>query len=290
MGYIEALKLSKTFGGNGTPPTRAVAPLDLEIGKNEFVALVGPSGCGKSTLLMMLAGLETPTTGHLVLDGETIRGPHPQQAIVFQDYLLFPWKTVADNIAFGPRMRGVGAGESAAVTRRFIELVGLTGFERRYPHELSGGMQQRVAIARALANEPKVLLMDEPFGSLDALTREGLQMELLGIWRRARCTVVFVTHSIAEAIFLADRVVVMSRRPGRIKADLPITLPRPRRQSITTGMAFKAYEERLKQIVWEELAPVTSAERITATIKTKFTEEKPPCDPAGANCTPHSYS
>ncbi len=280
MGFIEALKVSKTFGGNGNghPPTQAVAPLDLTIGRNEFVALVGPSGCGKSTLLMMLAGLETPTTGHLVLDGSPVRGPHPQQAIVFQDYLLFPWKTVADNIAFGPEVRGMGTKKAMAMADYFIELVGLKGFEKRFPHELSGGMQQRVAIARALANEPKVLLMDEPFGSLDALTRESLQMELLNIWQQAQCTVFFVTHSIAEAIFLADRVMVMSRRPGRIKADLPISLPRPRRQAMTTCTAFKEYEARLKQIVWEELAPAPHLN------ENKPTQEEIPCTTAGASC------
>jgi NitT/TauT family transport system ATP-binding protein len=228
---------------------------------------------------MMLAGLEPPTAGRLTLDGEPIEGPHPQQAIVFQDYLLFPWKTVAANIAFGPRIRGVDARETAAITRRFVELVGLGGFEQRYPHELSGGMRQRVAIARALANGPKVLLMDEPFGSLDALTRESLQMELLGIWRQARCTVVFVTHSIGEAIFLSDRVLVMSRRPGRIKADLPIALPRPRRQTITTSTTFKQYEAHLKQVVWEELAPTSTAAETADPTKEEF-----PCEIAGANC------
>ena len=286
MGFIEALEISKTFDGNGSghPPTQAVAPLDLTIGKNEFVALVGPSGCGKSTLLMMLAGLETPTTGHLVLDGGPVKGPHPQQAIVFQDYLLFPWKTVVDNIAFGPQVRGLGPKKAAAMADRFIELVGLTGFEERYPHELSGGMQQRVAIARALVNEPKVLLMDEPFGSLDALTRETLQRELLGIWQRAQCTVFFVTHSIAEAIFLADRVMVMSRRPGRIKADLPISLPRPRHQAKTTSAAFKDYEARLKEIVWEELLPATSTATATSPNDLEPVQEESVCDTAGASC------
>jgi NitT/TauT family transport system ATP-binding protein len=284
MGFIEARKLTKTFNGKGNAPTRALAKLDLSITRDEFVALVGPSGCGKSTLLMMLAGLEAPSAGSLALDGQPVRGPHPQQAIVFQDYLLFPWKTVAANIAFGPQVRGVKAPETAAITRRLISMVGLKGFEDRYPHELSGGMQQRVAIARALANGPKVLLMDEPFGSLDALTRESLQMELLHIWQQARCTVLFVTHSIAEAIFLADRVLVMSRRPGRIKADLNIDLPRPRRQAITTGAAFRSYERRLKEIVWEELAPI-SAEPPPA-----HPEEENPCDPAGASCAHPLYS
>jgi NitT/TauT family transport system ATP-binding protein len=284
MGFIEALKVSKTFNGKGAAPTRAVDQLDLSIARNEFVALVGPSGCGKSTLLMMLAGLEAPTTGSFVLDGQTVRGPNPHQAIVFQDYLLFPWKSVAGNIAFGPQVRGAGAGETAAVTRRLVSLVGLEGFEDRYPHELSGGMQQRVAIARALANAPKVLLMDEPFGSLDALTREGLQMELLNIWHQARCTVLFVTHSIGEAIFLADRVLVMSRRPGRIKADLPIHLPRPRHQAMTASSIFKTYELRVKRIVWEELIPAQAAQPLDAP------HEEIACDPAGASCARPSYS
>jgi NitT/TauT family transport system ATP-binding protein len=182
-----------------------------------------------------------------------VEGPDPQQAVVFQDYLLFPWKTVRGNITFGPKLRGVDRKASEKISCRYIDLMGLTGFEDRYPHELSGGMQQRVAIARALANDPKVLLMDEPFGSLDALTREVMQVELLKIWRADRCTVLFVTHSINEAVFLSDRVVVMTKRPGRIKTVVDINLDRPRTQDMQLSDRFRNYEMTLKRMVWEEV-------------------------------------
>ena len=254
MPFINARNVTKTFNGtrNGNS-TRAIAELSLQVKENEFVTIIGPSGCGKSTFLLMLAGLEQPTSGELTLGGQSINGPDHQRAIVFQEYLLFPWKTVKGNITFGPELKNVPKKEYKATSQQLIKLVGLEGFEESYPHQLSGGMQQRVAIARALANKPRVLLMDEPFGSLDALTREGLQQELQNIWLSARCTVLFVTHSITEAVFLADRVVVMGKRPGRIKRSVPIDLERPRTREMYASDRFRRYETTLKETIWEEL-------------------------------------
>lgn len=253
MSFICARNISKTYTGrNGCDATTAIAGISLEIRKNEFIAVVGPSGCGKSTFLLMVAGLEQPTSGNLTIEARSVTGPDRQRALVFQEFLLFPWKTVQGNIEFGPRLNGVKKLQYQALSRDLIRLVGLEGFEHCYPYELSGGMKQRVAIARALANMPKVLLMDEPFGALDALTRESMQIELQNIWQEARCTVLFVTHSITEAIFLADRVVVMSKRPGRIKKDIAIDLPRPRTRGMFTSDIFRHYESLLKECIWEE--------------------------------------
>lgn len=254
MSYISARHIAKIFNGNKNGNrTQAIADFSLDVRKNEFIAIIGPSGCGKSTFLLMVAGLETATSGELTIDGRTVNGPHHQRAIVFQEYLLFPWKTVKSNIEFGPELKKVPKKEYASNCRDLIRLVGLVGFENRYPHELSGGMKQRVAIARALANKPNVLLMDEPFGSLDALTRESLQLELQRIWLQTRCTVMFVTHSISEAIFLADRVVVMSRRPGFVKKTVSIELDRPRNREMFTSDQFRDYERTLKETIWEEI-------------------------------------
>jgi len=198
------------------------------VAKGEFVCLIGASGCGKSTLLRILAGFEQPTRGDALMWGMPIAGPAPARGMVFQDYGLFPWLNVRRNIGFGPASRGRPAAEVRETVERFIALVGLQRFAEAFPHQLSGGMKQRVAIARVLANDAELVLMDEPFGALDAMTRERLQDELLEIWRRTGLTVVFVTHSIEEAIFLADRVVVMSPGPGRIDSEMRIELPRPR--------------------------------------------------------------
>lgn len=251
---IDACNIKKVFNGRkDKQETVAIYDLSLGIQRNEFVAIVGPSGCGKSTFLLMVAGLEKPSAGTLTIEGLPIEGPGVQRSIVFQEYLLFPWRTVEGNIEFGPRMRKVPKDDCRATSRDLIELMGLKGFEHCYPHELSGGMRQRVAIARALANKPEVLLMDEPFGSLDALTRESLQLELQNIWMKTRCTVLFVTHSISEAVFLADRVVVMSKRPGIIKEEIHVDLERPRTRDMYTTQKFRDYEAHLKKIVWEEV-------------------------------------
>lgn len=255
MSIITADQITKTFqGGKTDPKVVAIEEFSLDVEENEFVAIIGPSGCGKSTFLLMVAGLETPTSGELLLHGKPVGKPEASRAIVFQEYLLFPWKTVKSNIEFGPALQKTPKSEIEAISRHYIDLVGLKGFENRYPHELSGGMKQRVAIARALANEPDILLMDEPFGALDALTRESLQIELLNIWKQTTCTVLFVTHSISEAVYLADRVVVMSKRPGKIKDVISIDLPRPRHKGMQTSDEFRHYENLLKEIVWEEVA------------------------------------
>lgn len=224
---IDISNVSKTFELNGQP-IHALKDASLSIRKGEFVTLIGASGCGKSTLLRIIAGFETPSTGEALMWGKPIAEPEPQRGMVFQDYALFPWLTVRDNIAFGPTSRGVPKAQARETVSRFIEMVGLARFADAYPHQLSGGMRQRVAIARVLANDAEVVLMDEPFGALDAMTRERLQEELLDIWRSTNLTVIFVTHAIEEAIFLADRVVVMTPGPGRIESDNRITLPRPR--------------------------------------------------------------
>ena len=212
----------------GDGEVEALAPVDLSIPQGEFVCLIGASGCGKSTLLRIIAGFEEPSTGEASIDGKAITGPGSDRGMVFQDYALFPWMTVRENISFGPRQRRLPREEIDKTTDEFVKMVGLTRFADRYPSQLSGGMKQRVAIARVLANNANILLMDEPFGALDALTREQLQHELLQIWTRTGVTTIFVTHSVEEAVLLADRVLVMSAGPGRIDSDFRIELARPR--------------------------------------------------------------
>jgi NitT/TauT family transport system ATP-binding protein len=224
---LEVKGVGKTYALNGQP-IEALRGADLTVRRGEFICLIGASGCGKSTLLRMTAGFEAPSAGEVLMWGKPVDGPHPSRGMVFQDYGLFPWLSVRDNIAFGPKSRGLSKAEIAATVDRFVELVGLNRFANAYPHQLSGGMKQRVAIARVLANDAEIVLMDEPFGALDAMTRERLQDELVDIWQRTGLTVLFVTHAIEEAIFLADRVIVMSPGPGRIEREYPITLPRPR--------------------------------------------------------------
>ena len=212
----------------GDDEVEALAPVDLAIPKSEFVCMIGASGCGKSTLLRIIAGFEEPTTGEVAIDGKPVTGPGSDRGMVFQDYALFPWMTVRQNISFGPRQRHLAREEIDQTTDEFVRMVGLERFADRYPNQLSGGMKQRVAIARVLANNANILLMDEPFGALDALTREQLQNELLQIWKRTGVTTIFVTHSVEEAVLLADRVLVMSAGPGKIDSDFRIDLPRPR--------------------------------------------------------------
>jgi nitrate ABC transporter ATP-binding subunit len=212
----------------GDGEVEALAPVDLSIPTGEFVCMIGASGCGKSTLLRIVAGFEEPTTGNVAMYGKAITGPGSDRGMVFQDYALFPWMTVRENISFGPRQRQLPREEIARTADEFVRMVGLERFADRYPNQLSGGMKQRVAIARVLANDASILLMDEPFGALDALTREQLQNELLQIWKRTGVTAIFVTHSVEEAVLLADRVLVMSAGPGRIDSDFRIDLPRPR--------------------------------------------------------------
>jgi NitT/TauT family transport system ATP-binding protein len=206
----------------------AIAEFDLDVEEGEFVCILGPSGCGKTTLLRMIAGLETPTSGELLLNGNPISKPGSDRGMVFQEFALFPWRTVRKNIEFGLEVKRVPPAERKEISQRFIDLVGLKGFEEYHPYQLSGGMKQRVGIARALANEPTILLMDEPFGALDAQTRNLMQKELLRIWKETRKTVIFITHSVDEAVYLADRVIVLTTRPSKIKEVFRIETERPR--------------------------------------------------------------
>ena len=237
----------------GGQPTRALMPTSLSVGDNDFIAILGPSGCGKSTLLRIIGGLETASEGQIMLDGAPVSGPGADRGFVFQSYTLFPWLTVVQNIAFGLREKGIGERERIDIARGWAERVGLASFVDHFPKQLSGGMQQRTAIARALANDPKILLLDEPFGALDNQTRALMQEMLLGIWERERKTVLFVTHDIEEAIFVGSRVVVMSARPGRIKADIAVDLPHPRPYTIKTSPEFVALKERLVEEIRSEV-------------------------------------
>lgn len=243
--------VSKRFG-SGADAVQALEPIDIAVGVGEFLTLVGPSGCGKSTLLNIVAGFETPTTGRAMLDGRTIIGPGSERGVVFQQGALFTWMTVQDNVAFGPRALGKSAAEARDIARKYIELVGLTGFGLRYPYELSGGMQQRVGIARALANEPEVLLMDEPFAALDQQTRELLQEEIRAIWRRTGKTILWITHSIEEALFLATHVAVMTARPGRIKAAFACGFSREADPLIATSTAFTEAKRTIVGLMRQE--------------------------------------
>lgn len=227
MALLEVKGVYKLFNVNGKS-MEALHDVNLDIKENEFICFIGPSGCGKTTLLRLIAGLEEPSSGQILQNGLPIEGPGPERGMVFQEYSLFPWRTVLDNVAFGPELKGVAREERYRKAKEYLKMVELERFEDRYPHELSGGMKQRVAIARALVNDPLALLMDEPFGALDAQTRNIMQSELLRIWEAEKKTVIFVTHSVDEAIYLGDRIVIMSARPGRIKDIIEIELPRPR--------------------------------------------------------------
>lgn len=253
MSKLLVENVSRVFPGvHGGAPTRALEPTSLSVGNNDFVTILGPSGCGKSTLLRIVAGLDRPTTGQVLLDGRAVTGPGADRGMVFQSYTLFPWLTVQENIGFGLRERGVGDAEARDTIESYIDKVGLRGFENHWPKQLSGGMQQRTAIARALANDPAMLLLDEPFGALDNQTRGLMQELLLGIWEREKKTVMFVTHDIEEAIFIASRVIVMSARPGRVKADLAVDLPYPRHYTIKTSPAFSDLKARLTEEIRAE--------------------------------------
>ena len=248
---VELAEVWKVFDTGGRR-VEALQAVSLAVARNEFAAILGPSGCGKSTLLNMVAGFDAPTRGAVLFDGEPVRAPDPRRAVVFQEPALFPWYTVLDNITFGLRTRGVPAASYRARVEAFIDQVGLRGFESHYPAELSGGMKQRVGIARVLVMEPDVLLMDEPFGSLDAQTRSVMQELLLSVWERHQQTVLFVTHDIEEALLLADSVSVMTARPGRIKKRLTIELPRPRSLEVTTSPAFNALKREVLALIREE--------------------------------------
>lgn len=231
---------------------QAVQDVSLQVAPGEFVSLIGPSGCGKSTLLNVVAGFIAPTDGETYLDGKPIRGPGSERGVVFQQYSLFPWMTVRRNVEFGLKMKGVGRTERSSQARTLLGLAGLLSFENHYPDQLSGGMKQRVGIVRALATGPRVLLMDEPFGALDAQTRVVMQEILTNMWQRLQISVLFVTHDIDEAVFLSDRIVVMTARPGRIKAELPVPLPRPRTPEMMATPEFRDLVVQLKLLIREE--------------------------------------
>lgn len=248
VGAIDAVGVSKRYRLDGKREVSALEGVDLAIGKNEFVALVGPSGCGKSTFLYMIGGFLEASEGRLLINGAPVRGPGPDRGIVFQHFALFPWLTVRRNVLYGLEERGVPRAERRRVARELIALVGLAGFEDAYPKQLSGGMKQRVAIARTLALDPEILLMDEPFGALDAQTREMMQEELLRIWDARKKTVLFVTHDVREAVYLADRVAVMTARPGKIKALIDIR--HDRSQGAVALMASPEFARSVNEI-WE---------------------------------------
>lgn len=248
---IDVAEVSIVFD---TPDGQVVAVdrASFQVRRGEFVCLLGPSGCGKSTLLNAIAGFETPYGGAVAIDGQNIRGPGPDRGMVFQQPFLFPWKSVRNNIMHGPRMSGKSKAEASAIADQLINMIGLARFSNAYPHTLSGGMQQRVAIARALANKPGILLMDEPFGALDAQTRIVMQENLLGLWEQTQTTIVFVTHDIEEAIFLADRVFVMSAGPGRILAAIDVDLPRPRRDDVLAQPEYVSLKQQCLDLIRAE--------------------------------------
>lgn len=233
---IQCLNISKEFIQKGTQRVHVLDDITVNVKKNEFVVIVGPGQCGKSTLLRCIAGLETPTSGTVLLDGKKVEGPGPDRGLVFQSYMLFPWKTVLGNVEMGPKLRGIPKGERREMALHYINLVGLQGFEKHYPHQLSGGMKQRVGIARAYANNPEVMLLDEPFGQLDAQTRYFMEKETARIWEAERRTVIFVTNSIDEAVYLGDRIITLQGKlPGRMHNVYEVKLPRPREH---TDMKF----------------------------------------------------
>jgi len=246
--------------GSGDQAFEALQDVSFEVEPGEFVCLLGPSGCGKSTLLGALAGHLQTSAGSVAVDGQAIRAPHPERGLVFQHHTLFAWKRVLDNVAFGLKMKGVPRAERLRRARELLATVGLSGFEDRYPSQLSGGMQQRVEIARVLINQPRVLLMDEPFGALDAQTRLMMQELLLDIWARIGTTVLFITHDIDEALFLADRILVMSPRPGRIIEELRLDFPRPRQVGLTTTPRFGELKRHILALLRHGDAPAAVEE------------------------------
>lgn len=255
VAYIEAKDVNLTFTPPNRAPVTALQNFSVDVKEGEFVSIVGPSGCGKSTFLNVLIGLIPPDSGEMAINGKKIEGPGHDRAMVFQEFGLLPWRTVMNNIELGLELQGVAAKERRETCQKFIDMVGLSGFESHYPHELSGGMKQRVGIARALASDPEVLLMDEPFAALDAQTRDIMQAELLRIWHEAKKTVLFVTHQIEEAVYLSDRVVVMTKRPGRMKKVIDIPLARPRDYEMRVTQEFN----ELKLAIWNELKDELSA-------------------------------
>jgi len=244
-------QVGKVFNSKGGEMV-ALDRTSFKVKEGEFITILGPSGCGKSTILRIVAGLEEPSSGHVYLDGHEVKGPGPDRGMVFQSYTLYPWLNVEDNIAFGLKLKGTSQKQCKEVAQHYLDLIGLNGFEKHYPIQLSGGMKQRVAIARALANDPEILLMDEPFGALDAQTRSIMQEILLKAWEESKKTILFITHDVEESIFLADSVYVMTARPGRLKENITVNLPRPRDYSIKNSSEFLNLKTQLLDLIREE--------------------------------------
>ena len=234
---------------SGEGPVTALDDIRFDVHRREFISVIGPSGCGKSTLIRIVAGLETPSSGQILIDGAKVLGPGADRGMVFQGYTLFPWLTVRQNVEYGPKRRGVPAAERSHIVDYYLSEIGLTGFRDHYPSQLSGGMKQRVAIARALANEPRILLMDEPFGALDAQTRASMQAHLLKIWETVDVTIMFITHDLDEAIYLSDRIVVLGAHPGRILEIIEVPVGRPRHPEQFLSGHFLATKKRLEQLI-----------------------------------------
>lgn len=249
MTILEVNELNKVYHDAKRGDVIVLADFSLRVKRSEFVSIVGRSGSGKTTLLEMVAGLQNPDTGKVFIDGSLVSGPRDDCGMVFQECALFPWLNIQRNLEFGPRVRGIHSSKRQKIVQSMIELIGLEAFTRHYPHELSGGMRQLAAVARALANEPKILLMDEPFAAMDTQTRENLQRELLKIWQQTGETILFVTHNIEEAIFLADRVVVMTSRPGKVKEIISVDLPYPRQDTLRMSQRFHELEDYIRKLI-----------------------------------------
>lgn len=245
---LEAKKLTQVFK-HGKEQRTILNQLDLKIHKREFVCVIGPSGCGKSTFSRVVAGLDPYHSGEILIDGQAITGTSSERGMVFQGYTLFPWKTVKQNVMFGPLMKGISTTRAEEMAREWINIIGLEKYENQYPHQLSGGMKQRVAIARALVNEPKILLMDEPFGALDPHTRQKMQRHLMDLWQNIDITIIFVTHDMDEAILLADRIVALKANPGEIKEIIEVDLPRPRGTELMNTPEFQRLRNKVDQLV-----------------------------------------
>jgi len=267
---LDVRDLSKTFQSAQGPHT-ALDRVSFQVHRREFMCVLGASGCGKSTLIRIVAGLETATSGEILLDGRPVSGPGPDRGMVFQGYTLFPWLTVKKNVMFGLRMRGEGTDVAEREARQWIDIVGLSRFENAYPHQLSGGMKQRVAIARALANRPRILLMDEPFAALDAQTRAQMQAYLLEVWRNIDVTILFITHDLDEAVYLSDRILVLGTHPGHVEELMENPVPRPRDRGQFTSPPFLAAYGRLASLIHP--APPPGAEKITITRLTKVGDD-----------------
>jgi NitT/TauT family transport system ATP-binding protein len=261
---LEVRELGRRFEAADGPVT-AFEQVSFRAHRRELLCVIGPSGCGKSTLVRILAGLDTPSAGQMLLDGRPVQGPGPERGMVFQAYTLFPWRTVLQNVMFGPEVRGLGKVAAETEALEWIEIVGLRRFMNAYPHQLSGGMKQRVAIARALANRPRILLMDEPFAALDAQTRAQMQAYLLELWRRIDVTIVFVTHDLEEAVYLGDRIVVLGANPGRIKEVVEVPLSRPRSREQLISPLFVATKRHLESLIYNEPPAGEALPRIRVT-------------------------